>query len=129
VRGLKSQLRALFVAQESTAAAGAAASGAAAGGPLGWLTGLAALASMIAALAAVPKFARGGIVGGTSYSGDYVNARVNSGEMILNRTQQSNLLAMANGHGGGGNAVHFEIKGSDLVGVLSNYNKKVGKYS
>lgn len=43
-----------------------------------------------------PKFASGGIVGGTSYSGDNVSARVNSGEMILTRQQQSQLFDIAN---------------------------------
>lgn len=37
------------------------------------------------------SFATGGIVGGSSYSGDNMIARVNSGEMILNRNQQSAL--------------------------------------
>ena len=36
------------------------------------------------ALAGIPKFATGGIVGGGSTSGDNMLARVNSGEMILN---------------------------------------------
>tara|TARA_R110001632_G_scaffold137804_2_gene253418 strand:+ start:7740 stop:9869 length:2130 start_codon:yes stop_codon:yes gene_type:complete len=36
-------------------------------------------------------FAKGGIVGGSSFSGDKLFARVNSGEMILNNRQQSNL--------------------------------------
>lgn len=43
------------------------------------------------------KFANGGIVGGTSYTGDNVNVRVNSGEMILNTRQQAELFAVANG--------------------------------
>jgi len=38
-----------------------------------------------------PKFENGGIVGGQSYSGDNVTARVNSGELILNKAQQKNL--------------------------------------
>ena len=44
----------------------------------------------------VGAFATGGIVPGTSYSGDKLIARVNSGEMILNRSQQANLYRMAN---------------------------------
>lgn len=46
------------------------------------------------------KFESGGIVGGTSFSGDKVVAHVNSGEMILNREQQTNLFKMANVAGG-----------------------------
>jgi len=42
-------------------------------------------------------FAGGGIVGGSSYTGDQVPARVNSGEMILNSSQQAQLFKMANG--------------------------------
>ncbi len=37
--------------------------------------------------------ASGGIVGGNSYSGDKVLTRVNSGEMILNASQQSGLFS------------------------------------
>jgi len=44
-------------------------------------------------------FAQGGIVGGSSFSGDSITARVNSGEMILNGSQQAQLFAMANGMG------------------------------
>lgn len=46
------------------------------------------------------KFESGGIVGGTSFSGDKVVAHVNSGEMILNREQQTNLFKLANVGGG-----------------------------
>ena len=38
------------------------------------------------------KFAGGGVVGGTSYEGDQLTAHVNSGELILNREQQGQLL-------------------------------------
>lgn len=70
-------------------------------------------------------YANGGIVGGNSFTGDKVVARVNSGEMILNKKQQSNLLSLANGGGSFGGDVRFEIDGQKLVGVLNNYNKKV----
>lgn len=44
----------------------------------------------------MPAFEQGGIVPGVSYSGDNVLARVNSGEMVLNRNQQSNLFNQIN---------------------------------
>lgn len=51
-------------------------------------------AASIATIAAepLPQFASGGVVQGTSYTGDNVQARVNSGEMILNREQQTRLF-------------------------------------
>jgi tape measure domain-containing protein len=57
------------------------------------------------------NFANGGIVGGSSFSGDNVQANVNSGEMILNRQQQSQLFRMANGGATtGGGAVNISIE-------------------
>lgn len=70
----------------------------------GWVQGL-----IVGALAAVeigvvaankpqrPSFADGGIVPGTSYSGDNVQANVNSREMVLTQEQQARLFQMANG--------------------------------
>ena len=63
---------------------------------VGWLLAGAAVASVIAAMASIPKFATGGIVPGTSFTGDKVPALLNSGEMILNGSQQSNLFQMLN---------------------------------
>lgn len=45
------------------------------------------------------SYATGGVVPGTSYSGDRLTANVNSGEMILNREQQSRLFEIANSSG------------------------------
>ena len=61
-----------------------------------------ASAGMVAGLAVGEAFEHGGVVGGSSYSGDRVPARVNSGEMILNKGQQNHLWKAANGIGGGG---------------------------
>ena len=47
-----------------------------------------------------PAFETGGIVPGSSFSGDNIMARVNSGEMILNQQQQAKLFQMANGGNG-----------------------------
>lgn len=63
------------------------------------------IATIVANKPKQPSFATGGIVPGTSYSGDKVKASVNSGEMILNAQQQANLWKLANGAEGGGGAV------------------------
>ena len=44
-----------------------------------------------------PAFATGGIVGGTNYTGDQNVVRVNSGEMILNQSDQANLFRLIKG--------------------------------
>ena len=81
----------------------------------------AALAAIIATIKSQSKssfagsYAQGGIVGGSSYTGDKLWARVNSGEMILNRAQQAALFS------GGTGQVQFVIEGSQLKGVLKNY--------
>lgn len=56
------------------------------------------LANIASAISTVKgaQFATGGIVGGTSYTGDNVPIRVNSGEMILNKQQQGRLFELAN---------------------------------
>ena len=90
---------------------------------------VAAAATIVSAILAAmsriqaQKFANGGIVGGSSFTGDRVSAQVNSGEMILNKTQQANLFKLANG-GGTGKEVTFHISGTDLVGVMNNINRK-----
>lgn len=70
------------------------------------------------------KFASGGIVGGTSYSGDNVIARVNSGELILNMAQQDNVakalstLADMSGIGtSGGAGVNVYLSGASFYGL------------
>ena len=110
--------------------AAAAADGAASAAGLPYPYNLAAAASAVATLVSIfgsiksmigGKFAEGGIVGGTSYSGDKLFAMVNSGEMILNKRQQGNLANML---GGGGGQVEFHISGDSLVGVLNNKRNK-----
>ena len=89
------------------------------------------MGAIIASLAKAQSFATGGIVGGKSFSGDKVLARVNSGEMVLNQQQQANLFKMLNSGdrqtSTGGGEVEFKINGTQLVGVLNNINKKNAK--
>jgi len=65
-----------------------------------------------------PSFAQGGIVPGTSFSGDKVAANVNSGEMILNRQQQSNLFDIANGGGSNGGVVQAIAELGDRIAAI-----------
>lgn len=44
----------------------------------------------------LPKFDSGGLIPGSSTSGDQVLTRTNSGEMVLNKAQQTNLYNIAN---------------------------------
>lgn len=88
---------------DTTAKAGNALAGAAEGGAsLPFPANIAAIAAGVAAVVAVIAmigslaFEHGGIVPGTSLTGDRVTARVNSGEMIINRRQQLNLWRLAN---------------------------------
>ncbi|CAL2077784.1 phage tail length tape measure family protein [Tenacibaculum sp. 190524A02b] len=53
-----------------------------------------AVSGVVAAFAAIPKFETGGVVGGSSFYGDKILARVNSGELILNTQQQRSLFGM-----------------------------------
>lgn len=111
---------------ESTAnaVAGATASGAASG-PLAVFTTPAfiatAIGGVLAAFAAIPKFETGGIIGGSSYYGDKILARVNSGEMIANNDQQRKIFNAMNASGGGIVTMipELKIKGSDMIVVFN----------
>ena len=77
-------------------------------------------------MSAVGAFADGGIVGGGNLHGDKVLARLNGGEMVLNRTQQAKLFrTIESGNIGNQSTsvsqVNWKIKGSDLYGALTNY--------
>ena len=91
----------------------------------------AGIAAMIALIAksrnSIPKYADGGIIGGTSYTGDKVLGRFNSGEMVITRADQRNLnRAIKSGNFGGGN-VEFVIKGKDLVGTLNQQQQRASR--
>lgn len=107
-----------------------ASAAAAKGGPIVWLgfliSGLATVASVIGT---IKGFADGGIVGGNTFHGDAIMARVNAGEMILNRTQQSNLFRLLDSGGSRAAApvqVRFVLEGDKLVGCVDTYKAKMG---
>ena len=91
----------------------------------GQIAAMQALITGAKTLSALPGFAEGGIVPGSSFTGDKLVGRLNSGEMILNKFQQSNLWKAAQGkiaptaqHGSPQN-LKFEIEGKTLVAVLN----------
>lgn len=108
---------------------------------VGIALGLAGVAAIIAAMSSMPKYATGGIVPGTSFTGDKVPTLLNSGEMILNGSQQSNLFRMLNSglYGSlsqkiapsGNDDIRLysdvEIKGDRIFLALHNHIKKTGK--
>lgn len=101
----------------------------------------AVMGTILGIFASIPKFETGGVVGGSSFTGDNILARVNSGEMILNTGQQSNLFSMLNSSTRPVYSNQFDgdrdinvnvqsdvrLRGADMYLVLSNYLKKTGK--
>ena len=86
---------------------------------------LAAIATVVATIASVfgslPKFADGGVVGGSSYFGDKLLARVNSGEMILNQQQQARALSLMDGGRDVRVSGDVRLSGKDIFISLRNY--------
>lgn len=138
-------------AKSGEAVANATASGAKLPFPANIAAIAAGVAAVVAALGMISgAFATGGIVGGNSYVGDKLIAKVNSGEMILNARQQAQLFAIANGaYRLSGNAentmaqpntqslmelwqeppttkrqrMDFRLRGRELIAAISNETK------
>ena len=109
---------------------------AAALGPFAWIAWLGTgLAAMATAISTIQSFNDGGIVNGSTTTGDNTLVRVNRGEMVLNNRQQARLFKMLDGGlslntTSTGGTVDFRISGSNLYGSLKNYSnmsKKHGK--
>lgn len=103
---------------------------------IGWLLAGAAVASVAAAIASMPKqskekFAHGGIVGGHSFAGDRVPILANSGEMVLNKQQQANLFNLLDKGATLNNSiageVEFVIHGNTLRGLLQQQNNRLNR--
>lgn len=124
------QIAALTVAQKAQASANAevgvtGAIASVASIPIvGWIMAAAAAASVISAMAAIPKFAGGGIVPGSSYYGDRVPAMLNSGEMVLNASQQANLFRMIDGGSSGQMQAKVTVEGDKLAVLIDRVNAK-----
>lgn len=101
----------------SQSIAGATASGTATGPAAIFTTPAfigAAVAGVIAAFAAIPKFETGGVVGGNSFYGDKILARVNSKELILNQSQQASLYGQLSGGSSVAYIPDVRLSGNDI---------------
>jgi len=119
----------MLAASISQAIAGASASGTATG-PAAVFTTPAFIATavggVLGAFAAIPAFADGGIVSGPTMGlmGEYSGAKSNP-EVIAPLDKLKSLIPQNEGMGG---KVEFQIKGTNLVGVLNRAGKSA-KYS
>lgn len=121
--------QAKVAANSAEAISGATKSGAQLPFPLNIAAIAAGIAAVVAGIAMIGSFADGGVIGGNSFHGDNMFARVNAGEMILNNKQQGNLFRLLDGGGVASNTgtPTIKIKGSDLYVALNNYGSKMGK--
>lgn len=94
---------------------------------VGVAMGIGFVASMVAALMSLPKFAGGGLVGGTSYSGDTQLASVNSGELILNKAQQNSLANELQSGNTQPLRLSARMSGTDILFIINNALAAEGK--
>ena len=108
-----------------------------AGGPWGWVAfAISATATMISTIAAIKSvtsskgYAQGGIVGGNSYSGDQVVARLNSGEGVLTRVGLDSAARMMSAFdsqvGGGSTSTPF-VTGEKIILGVNNFLGRSGQ--
>ncbi len=150
------------LAQVALGYANASAQAAKEGGPWVWIafaiSGLTTMLTMMSSItSATSGYATGGVIGGASTFGDKKFARVNSGEMILNKFQQASLFSLINSGmqvatpsvalpsyqpavldvaalssqlrtpSDGTANVRFRISGRDLVGSVANTTQLAAK--
>ena len=102
----------------------------AAGGPFAWIAAIAGgLGTMLSTIAAIKSatagsYAEGGIVPGNNYN-DGLVANVSSGELILNRAQQSNIAAQLSGTSGAGTSQPYLDVETIWLG-MGHYLKRKG---
>lgn len=112
------------------AQATAASSGA---GIFGWIAaiagGLATMTSTIAAIHSATGYAEGGIVKGTTFSGDQIPADsfVNAGELILNRSQQNSIASQLQEASRGGSNGIARVSGEQIYIAMNAYLRRSGK--
>ena len=88
---------------------------------------------MIATISSIKQatagsYANGGLIPGNSFSGDNLTANVNSGELILNRSQQDSIAnQLTNSNPLGNLALSMNLKGEDIQICLDNNRMRRGR--
>ncbi|WP_430813129.1 phage tail tape measure protein [Carboxylicivirga sp. RSCT41] len=120
------------IKQVATDQAKSMSAGTASASSLPFPANIAAIAAIIATItsvfASLPRFETGGIVGGSSFYGDKILARVNSGELILNRQQQAAMYGQLHDSSSGVQTIRVIAKGDDLEGVAEYRNQKIRRF-
>ena len=107
-----------------------------AAGVWGWVAGIATgLSTMISTISAIHKatgYAEGGVVKGSTYSGDQVMANhgeigLNTGELVLNKAQTGALNSMLEGGSGSGLNIVGEVSGEKILLVANRFLNRSGK--
>ena len=78
----------------------------------------------------VPHASLGRYIGGNSYSGDNIfagNAWVNSGELVLNRSEQGILSSALQGNAMKDISIRGALRGEDIVLVADRWGRRTGK--
>ena len=101
-------------------------------GVFGWIAaiagGLGTMISTISAIHSATGFAEGGVVGGSTFSGDQIPAMLNAGEVVLNRAQTGNLASQLQENGGGGaGRVVGVLRGEDIALVADRWGRRTGR--
>ena len=101
------------------------------GNPWVWaafaVSGLATMITMISNIHSATGYAEGGIVGGTSYSGDNIPIMANAGELVLTKAQQNTLAQNLQGAGMGSMNLKTRVKGTELLVWLDNSLAQSGR--
>ena len=109
----------------------ASAQAAAVGVGWGWLAwvgaGLAALTTTISTVHNLTGYAEGGMVNGSTYSGDQIPIMANAGEVVLTKAQQGNLASQLQGGGLQNLKLDGVITGENIHIVHNRYLSRTGQ--